>query len=535
MNSLVDGRIDPPAVPRFAVRRAYRSAGPRNLLPASASPGISENIRVTSIVGRFLEHSRIYCFQNGGEEEIYLGSADLMPRNLDRRVEVLFPVCSERLRSRLKHEVLDLYLKDNVKARRMTAAGTYVRRAAAKNERRGECAGRVDSILVIAIRAANSNPAEIAAAQASSIRAMTALKGSLWAVMLYDVSEEIDLDQVRARLAPGAAERDIALRGPAPEYVGFARRPVMLTLPPIRVDSGDEWSCVLKFYDYGVISVALQTPFESDWDGLVALSSRWVGSSTVEQCAIRIARTHVDLIRKALVKPYDGWTTEDYYVVHLRDSVDEYGSVASGQELIEQHGGKIARIVRGEASPLSDSEQIEILRTYVSYYPNDLLVVGWMAAFVYDNAEGAATALQLLEYANTQLIEFRYFDKVLTEVLAAVYRRIERRRGVWGRWRTAGEAEDLNRIRLDVTELTERVDNAIKFLSDMFYARAYRLAARKIGVNDYRDLVDEKLKTAADLYQSMVNEFHQARAFVLEAMVVAILVIELAFLFMGRG
>jgi len=86
-----------------------------------------------------------------------------------------------------------------------------------------------------------------------------------------------------------------------------------------------------------------------------------------------------------------------------------------------------------------------------------------------------------------------------------------------------------------VIELTEQVDNSIKFLSDMFYARAYRLAAKRIGVNDYRDLVDEKLRTAGELYDSLVNEFHQARAFVLEATVVAILIIELVFLFRGKG
>jgi hypothetical protein len=93
----------------------------------------------------------------------------------------------------------------------------------------------------------------------------------------------------------------------------------------------------------------------------------------------------------------------------------------------------------------------------------------------------------------------------------------------------------LNRIRLDVTELTERIDNSIKFLSDMFYARVYRLAARKVGVNDYRYLVDQKLKTAGELYEAMAAEFHQARAFLLEAMVVAILILELVFLFRGKG
>ena len=69
-------------------------------------PGVSENIRVTSIVGRFLEHSRIYYFRNGGEEEIYLGSADLMPRNLNRRVEMLFPLEDKALIQHVKNDLL---------------------------------------------------------------------------------------------------------------------------------------------------------------------------------------------------------------------------------------------------------------------------------------------------------------------------------------------------------------------------------------------------------------------------------------------
>ena len=105
------------------------------------------------------------------------------------------------------------------------------------------------------------------------------------------------------------------------------------------------------------------------------------------------------------------------------------------------------------------------------------------------------------------------------------------RRVLLRRWRLAWEAERLNQMRLEITELTERIDNSIKFLSDMFYARAYRLAAARIGVADYRKLVDEKLRTAGDLYQFMVDEFHHARAFILEAMVVIILIIELFRLF----
>ena len=91
-------------------------------------PGISENIRVLSIIGRFLEHSRIYYFGNGGKPLLYLGSADWMPRNFDRRVEVVFPVEDEGLKTRITDEILPAYLTDNVKARLLRSDGTYERR-----------------------------------------------------------------------------------------------------------------------------------------------------------------------------------------------------------------------------------------------------------------------------------------------------------------------------------------------------------------------------------------------------------------------
>src|SRR6201997_5028015 len=89
--------------------------------------GVSDNIRVRSIVGRFLEHSRVYYFANGGEEEIYIGSADWMPRNLYERVEVLVPLRDEMLRQRVRHEILDAYLADNRKSRILLRDATYIR------------------------------------------------------------------------------------------------------------------------------------------------------------------------------------------------------------------------------------------------------------------------------------------------------------------------------------------------------------------------------------------------------------------------
>jgi len=97
-------------------------------------PGLSENIRVISIVGRFLEHSRIFYFANGGAEDIYIGSADWMTRNLSHRVEVVTPIDDPHLKRYLKDEVLDAYLCDNVKARRLLPDGRYERKRPAEGE-----------------------------------------------------------------------------------------------------------------------------------------------------------------------------------------------------------------------------------------------------------------------------------------------------------------------------------------------------------------------------------------------------------------
>jgi len=89
-------------------------------------PGLSENIRVRSVVGRFLEHSRVFWFANGGENEVYIGSADWMARNLKHRIEVVAPVKDPETKHYLRDVLLDVYLRDNTKARELRPNGKYV-------------------------------------------------------------------------------------------------------------------------------------------------------------------------------------------------------------------------------------------------------------------------------------------------------------------------------------------------------------------------------------------------------------------------
>jgi hypothetical protein len=362
-----------------------------------------------------------------------------------------------------------------------------------------------------------------------------ALRGSVLVLIQFDVCEEIRLDQLRQIIGARTQEQP-SFKHQAPTYVRYERPPLVEPLEPLLLETGERLDGQIKYYDYGVVSVVYELPISGDWDSLVQMGSRWVWDVDFEKHAARTVRQKLERAAPALVKPYltkppAEWLSEDYFIFHVREVTGSPSAAA----LCASEGERIAQIVRGETAQLSEGERNEILQSRISYYPNDLAVIGWNAAFLYDTQAGAETAIQLLEYANSQLLEFRHYDELLTRELESVYAALDKGTGTLARWRLARAATKLHTVLLDVNELTERADNAIKFLSDMFSARLYKLAATKVGVSDYKDLVNQKLKTAEDLYRFMVDQFNQSRAFALELMVVIILMIELVFLFGGKA
>jgi hypothetical protein len=348
------------------------------------------------------------------------------------------------------------------------------------------------------------------------------------------VAEAINVDRLRSLRESSRPEPPASRVPPVPHYLRFERPPVSEPIDPLRLDDGARIGGSAKYYDYGVVSIELELPFESEWRELVLQSSRLIGSVELESRASEWLRAALTRARPALLKPYDSWLTEDYQIISLQEITGSANQKLTAGELLSSRATEIAELVRGESIALSDVERTEVLQSSISYSQNDLLVVGWSGAVVYGTGEVAAATIQLLEYANTQLLEFRYYDSLLTNVLNSVYRFLEHKGGRFGDWRLSGESTRVNTIRLDVMELTEKVDNAVKFLSDMFYTRLYNLIAAKVGVPDYRRLVEQKLRTAGELYRFMVDQFNQARSFVLELAIVIILVIEIVFLFRGK-
>jgi hypothetical protein len=357
-----------------------------------------------------------------------------------------------------------------------------------------------------------------------------ALSGSISVLLQFDVCEEIRLNDLRNRLQADTL-RLPKLKHPAPDYIRYQRPPVVEPLEPLILESGESLEGQLKYYDYGVMSVVLELPFAGEWEDLIHLASRWVWDVDFAARVEEILRRKLSSIAPFLVKPYSNWLSEDYFIFHLRAMPE----APAAEELVSRYGANIAQLVRGDTALLSRAELNEVMQSSISYYATDLAVIGWNAAFLYDSVAGAATTIQLLEYANSQLLEFRHYDELLSRELDRVYSLRDSGTGVWARWRLARSATQLQTMLLDVAEITERADNAIKFLSDMFAARLYKLAASRIGVPDYKDLVTEKVQTAEDLYRFMVDQFNHGRAFVLESAVLVILLIELFFLFRGKG
>jgi hypothetical protein len=367
------------------------------------------------------------------------------------------------------------------------------------------------------------------------VKHLVLLRGCFRIFLLYDVAEAIDLDQLRGLLGPRGVPVQRFFPRRTPEYVGFEQAPIVEGASPIRLETGASVVCSIKYYAYAVVAVQIEVPFACDWDALLPQAERWLNTAEVEPQAREVVHRHLETVSPAVIRPSRDWLMEEYMVIDLQQVETPGSGPMTAADLLAAHGERIVQLIRGESGRLAPKSVDETLQTSLSYYASDLVVVGPASALVYDRPEDAAATIQILEYARTQLLEFRYYDNLMTRVLAGVYTALDRKRNILlSRRSLTQDANRLNTIRLDVMELTERIDNAIKFLSDIFYARVYRLAASRMGVPDYRALVEQKLRTAGELYDFMVDQFNEARTFVLEVAIAVLCLLDVILLLRGK-
>jgi hypothetical protein len=355
--------------------------------------------------------------------------------------------------------------------------------------------------------------------------------GFITALYLYDVAHSIDVKALMARLGGRAGLARLDDKTPGPPRLRYLQPPVVVDGQAFELAELDGFKVRVKFYDYGVISLMLSRPFSGSWSDLVELGQRLIESEPLEQHAGEAVQRIVDAVRPTLTGLRATILDEDYLVF----AVTALDPPETSDRLIERHGAEIAQLLRGERQPLSAQEREEVLRSRLSYLEEDLIVPAWNAAFVHDTEPGALAAIEILEFANSHLLEFRYHDDLLESELTRLYATLQAP-GWFDRFagrRHTRAARQLQSLVIDVNELTDRMENAVKFVGDIYAARLFGQVAARLGLDRWKRNVDDKLKTLDEIYRFAVEQTGMSQGNILELVIVLILVLELGLFFAG--
>jgi hypothetical protein len=351
--------------------------------------------------------------------------------------------------------------------------------------------------------------------------------GHITAFYLFDIADEVDLAAVPRLLETPAAPARLAPKPQTPQSVRYQTPPLVIDGDALGLPALKGCQPRLKVFDYGVISLALMLPVNGSWADLHAATQRL---TSLDGQAQEWAEQIVQRLRACLVRSHPPSLSEDYLTYAITDLAEPM----SADTMVEQHGDAIAALLRGEGQPLSKQERDEVLRHRISYLVDDLVVPTWNAALVYDTEAGAQAALEIFEFANSQLLEFRYYDDLLESELTRIYDTLQE-----PRWydalgpRYVRAAQRLHALFIDVNELADKTENALKMVGDVYAARLYALVAARLGLDRWKQNVEEKLDTLDDIYRFTVEQTQMSRAHLLELTIILILVLELVLVFMG--
>ncbi len=347
---------------------------------------------------------------------------------------------------------------------------------------------------------------------------------------LFDVAEAINLAAIPELIGGEAVPARLSARPARPAYVQYQPPPVSFDGEQVDMAEIGGFRVRVRVYDYGVVSLALNRPFEGSWVDLIALGQNVMESESLEHEAKAYCRRLIERLQSAMKAPRDSSLFEDYVVF----AIHELDPQLTSEQLIEGHAEEIALLLRGERQALSRQEKDEVLRHRISYLASDLVVPSWNAALVYDTEAGAQGAFEILEFANSQLLEFRYYDGLLDKELTDIYAELESRRWYefFGRRHTRA-ARRVHALFVDVNELTDKTENTLKIVGDIYDARLFTLVAARLGLDAWKASVQEKLKTLDDIYRFAVEQTGMTRGTFLEATIVLILIFELVLFFLG--
>lgn len=365
--------------------------------------------------------------------------------------------------------------------------------------------------------------------EASSV---TVRAGELVALRLFDIAYAIDL--ARAEVAwlerAGAEGRRSRLLTAPPKALAFDVPPLDLPLGPMTLvlDGVEVTARVrVRLYDFGVAAFALRIAVaDASWPIFAARFNaldRAVGPAAPDTLWATLLRRVVDVVAPALDRPAAGATLQEDYLLGVVQAFDEPLDAATLRERVD-----LAALLSGETRPLSEGARRDLLAHGYSYYADDLVLLTWDRAFVYE-PRGDSDVADVIEVANAQLVEFRYYDTLLDNELPRMYARVQEARGtgsLLAARRFANLARGLYMLVAEATELTEKVDNALQVTEDVYLARVYSAALGLFRVPALSASVDRKLAIIRDTYAALYEEASSRRSEWLEIAIVLLIVLE---------
>jgi len=354
--------------------------------------------------------------------------------------------------------------------------------------------------------------------------------GALIVHRLLDVANDIDLAQAETLWLSreGHESRRTRLSTTESNELAFDVPPALLTMPPteLAIDGVvTQAEMTVRVYDFGALVIALRIPVtELPWDEFSRQFDALGRATTREAAVWHDALDYVlGIIGPALRKPAARHLDEDYYfaIVHA------FAEPMSATQVRER--ADLAALLSGETRPLSAQAAAALTEQTYSYFEDDLVVLTWDRAFVYEPRRDS-DVIDIIEVANAQLLEMRYYDELLDDELVAMYDLVANARGglsLLASRRAARLARKLYGLVAEVTELTERVENSLQVTEDVYLARIYGAALELFRVPRLSAAVDRKLAIIRDTYTALYDEASSRRAELLELAIVLLILFEI--------
>jgi hypothetical protein len=355
-------------------------------------------------------------------------------------------------------------------------------------------------------------------------------RADVLAMRLFDIAYEIDLALAEYLSAEAGGRRGRLTSAPE-KSIAFDVPPVQIQLGEVDVPGlAGRAIAVARLYDFGVVALTLRVPFAGgEWSAFsdaVEMVQRTCGVDAASAPWTALLERVTTTCSAALRRPVATTSArlqEDYLValVHELDAPLDAVALKASVDL--------AALLSGERRALAPAERAERLRQSFSYFEDDLVVLGWDRAFVYEPG-GHPDVVDVIEVANAQLLELRCYDTLLDEELPRMYDQVEAaRRGArsFAAPRFARLARSLYTLVAEVTELTEKVDNALQVTEDVYLARIYASALELFRVPRIGAAVDRKLAIIRDTYTALYEEASSSRAELLEIAIVVLILIEI--------